>query len=824
MATINGTKGNDVLSLTSAIDVVTALDGIDKIVAGGFLNAADKIDGGANLHTVVLDGDYSVQLAMAADTLSKIEVLELRTGHNYSIKTHDFNVVADAELKVVFSGDSTLGGRLIFDGSAETNGRFNLFGASGNDILKGGATGDTFMLGGGIDTVAGNGGDDIVNAAGNFTGADKIDGGDGYDVLRLDGNYLQPITFGAATLKQVEFIHLSAGHTYSLKMHDANVAAGQQLSIDVIDGTDGRIVFDGTAEKDGNFGVNGTDGDDIIKGGAGDDVFWVWQEGLDKIVGGAGDDTAIFNDGYSPDDRFAGGAGHDTIVVGGDMELTLDPVKISSVEQVTLDEKDFGSTLLTVSDAFVAKGTTLTVDFNWGGGFKQALGFNGSDETDGNFDLSSGEGSDILFGGAGDDVFHMNRGGNDFVSAGAGNDKIEFEKDFNKDDSVDGGEGFDALHVSAHAAMGMLTSANLKNIEALYFTNSAPVGLASIDDSIAPSGGTLNVSAGYLADGINFTFDASAEMDASIGYMDHVGTDLVYGGGGEEDVDLRGGGTDKVYAGGGDDLIRASNTLDATDRLDGGKGDDHVSLDGDYFIAFQSATMRNVEFLSLDSGHDYEFYLHKDTIGAGQTLTVGGYWLDAGDKLLVSDTSGGTGTLDVRAGQAFLNSGSAIRAGAGTEDKVDLDGDYTAPLVFNAGTLLGVEHLTLGAGNSYNLVSHDNTVAAGKSMEVRGYWLDADDKLTFDGSAETNGSFQISGGAGDDILTGGAGADDIRLDMGGDDVAFGGKGDDVFDMGAALEAADQIHGGNGHDTLKLNGDVVATLDGTAVSDIEKIQC
>ncbi|MFI0849161.1 hypothetical protein [Mesorhizobium sp. IMUNJ 23232] len=823
MATIIGTIGNDVLSLTNGSDVVTALDGVDKIMAGAFFNATDKVDGGAKQDTVVLDGDYSAQLTLAADTLLNVEVLELRTGHDYSIKTHEATVGANAELKVVFAGDTALGGRLIFDGSAETSGRFDLFGGAGNDILKGGASGDGFSLGGGTDTILGNGGDDVVNAAGNLTATDKINGGDGYDLLKLDGDYQQQLIFGASSLKQVEYIHLRAGHTYSLKTDDANVAAGQQLSIDVIDGTSGRILFDGSGEKDGHFGVKGTDGDDIIKGGGSDDVFWVWQEGLDKIVGGGGDDTAIFNDGYSPDDRFAGGTGHDTIVVGGDMELTLDAEKISSVEQVTLDKKDFGSTLLTVCDSFVAKDTTLTVDFNWGGGFEQALGFNGSDETDGRFDLSSGEGNDILFGGAGDDVFHMNRGGNDFVSAGAGNDKIEFEKDFDKDDSVDGGDGYDALHVSAHAAMGTLTNANLKGIEALYFTYSAPISSATIDDSIAPSGGTLDVSAGYLTAGTHFTFDASAETDAAIGYMDHVGTDIVYGGGGDEDVDLRGGGTDKVYAGDGDDLIRASNTLDATDRLNGGKGEDRVSLDGEYLFAFESATMRNVEFLSLASGHDYELYLHKDTIGAGQTLTVGGYWLDAGDKLVISDTSGGTGTLDVRAGLAFLNSGSAVRAGTGTEDKVDLDGDYSAPLVFNAGTLLGVEHLTLGAGHSYNLVSHDNTVAAGKSMEVRGYWLGAADKLTFDGSAETNGSFQISGGAGDDVLTVGAGADDIRLDMGGHDVAFGGKGDDVFDLGAALDTADQINGGSGYDTLRLNGDVVATLGTTTVSDIEKIQ-
>ena len=69
--------------------------------------------------------------------------------------------------------------------------------------------------------------------------------------------------------------------------------------------------------------------------------------------------------------------------------------------------------------------------------------------------------------------------------------------------------------------------------------------------------------------------------------------------------------------------------------------------------------------------------------------------------------------------------------------------------------------------------------------------------LTFNGAAETNGKFAITGGAGNDVLTGGAGADFFTLTSGGNDIANGGNGNDTFSFGAAFIAADQVDGGAG---------------------------
>src|SRR6202042_2276152 len=104
--------------------------------------------------------------------------------------------------------------------------------------------------------------------------------------------------------------------------------------------------------------------------------------------------------------------------------------------------------------------------------------------------------------------------------------------------------------------------------------------------------------------------------------------------------------------------------------------------------------------------------------------------------------------------------------------------------------------------------------------------LGAGDVLTFDGSAETDGRFAISGGAGNDVLTGGAGSDGFNLSHGGNDTAHGGGGNDVFAFDGAFTADDSIDGDAGTDTLTLIGDYTCANTvsfGSATSgDVEKL--
>ncbi|HTQ13613.1 MAG TPA: calcium-binding protein [Rhizomicrobium sp.] len=148
-----------------------------------------------------------------------------------------------------------------------------------------------------------------------------------------------------------------------------------------------------------------------------------------------------------------------------------------------------------------------------------------------------------------------------------------------------------------------------------------------------------------------------------------------------------------------------------------------------------------------------------------------------------------------------------INGGAGT-DSLALNGDYTGgnALVMNASTMTNVERLSFIAGHSYDVTENDGNLAAGRTLIVNGGTLGAGDSLVFDGSAETDGKFKISGGAGNDVLTGGAGKDNINAGNGtntiqgglGADSLTGGNGADTFVYGSAAESTgvnrDTIHG------------------------------
>jgi Ca2+-binding RTX toxin-like protein len=129
---------------------------------------------------------------------------------------------------------------------------------------------------------------------------------------------------------------------------------------------------------------------------------------------------------------------------------------------------------------------------------------------------------------------------------------------------------------------------------------------------------------------------------------------------------------------------------------------------------------------------------------------------------------------------AKLNAKDHLNGSFG-DDTVLLGGDYSAGLVLKAGTLTDIETIKLKAGYDYNLTSNDGTVFGGATLTVNGSALGAHDKLTFNGSAENEGSLHLTGGkAGDvliagggkDVLTGGAGADTLTGGAGADHFAY----------------------------------------------------
>jgi Ca2+-binding RTX toxin-like protein len=174
-------------------------------------------------------------------------------------------------------------------------------------------------------------------------------------------------------------------------------------------------------------------------------------------------------------------------------------------------------------------------------------------------------------------------------------------------------------------------------------------------------------------------------------------------------------------------------------------------------------------------------------------------------------SQGGNDTVQGLAGNdlfifgATFTAADSVDGGAGA-DTLRLNGDYSAGVNFNATTMINVEQIQLTAGHSYALTTDDANVAAGGKLTVNGSALLATDTLNFNGLNETDGSFNIEGGAGNDTLRGSAMADLFNLTLGGDDHVTGKAGDDTFQMGAAFTANDRIDGGTGNDTVSLDGD------------------
>ncbi|MFB0871988.1 MULTISPECIES: hypothetical protein [unclassified Sphingobium] len=205
------------------------------------------------------------------------------------------------------------------------------------------------------------------------------------------------------------------------------------------------------------------------------------------------------------------------------------------------------------------------------------------------------------------------------------------------------------------------------------------------------------------------------------------------------------GGDDTLSGLGGNDIINGDS---GDDLLDGGDGDD---------------------LLNGGDGND------EIITGTGNDTVVGGDgadYIDVGANLNALDRIDGS-----------VDGGSSI-------DVMSIYGIYNDYILFDADTVRNVERFSIGSGQ-VKLTLHAQTNVT---------WIDAGGQLQTDflylnGAAATN-AMQITGGAGNDIITGGSGPD----------IIIGGLGQDVLNGGAGN---DQIIGG-------LDGD---TLSGGAGNDV-----
>ena len=328
------------------------------------------------------------------------------------------------------------------------------------------------------------------------------------------------------------------------------------------------------------------------------------------------------------------------------------------------------------------------------------------------------------------------------------------------------------------------------------------------------------------------------------------GDDTLYGGAGSDDLS-GGDGSDHLLGGDGADILEGDA---GGDILEGGSGADRFfyaqesdsqAAAPDRILGFQTGIDKidlsalDVDSVSWTSQTDPSigpYYLVDiQTASGAMTIRVAGNGLASSDFIRLIDppqTITGTSGNDVLAGGSGADSfflqqggddnvsggdgndgfffGAAFTAtdhvdgGASNNDQIGLQGDYSGAnaLVLGANTIVNVEAIVVLPGFSYTITTVDGNVAAGGVLKIQATQLTAGQSLTLNGAAETDGSFIVYGGQGNDTITGGAGNDGFYFGPGG------------------FTGADLINGGAGiNDQLALDGDYALTL-GANVTNVE----
>ena len=280
----------------------------------------------------------------------------------------------------------------------------NAVGGTGRDQITGNDVANSIDLSrGGDDIVSGGGGDDAFFFGAAFNANDTVDGGAGTnDQIGLQGSYAN-LVLGATTLTGVEVISALAGFSYNITTNNANVAAGQLLTIFGTNlGAADNLTVNASAETDGSVRVYG-------------------GLGVETLTGGAGNDGFYFGPGrFGASDQVTGGGGtNDQIALDGDYTLTLD-TRFDAEVVVLLrsssgPENNFN---ITAGNAFTPTGQTRTI---FALSVTNAVTINGAGETDGILRIFGGTAGDTITGGSGADYIFGGNGG-DTLNGGGGAD------------------------------------------------------------------------------------------------------------------------------------------------------------------------------------------------------------------------------------------------------------------------------------------------------------------------------------------------------------------------------------------------------------------
>jgi Ca2+-binding RTX toxin-like protein len=759
---LNGEAGNDTLTDSGVGDTLNGGDDDDMLIKTASASASNpgSFDGGKDTDTfrwtagginassvVDLNAGHIVHNGDERDTLENIENVQVENGAgiqgdnkaNVLTATGNFNNSIDGG-----AGNDTIkggGGNDVLTGGT---GQDSIYGEDGNDDLSdSGVNGDSIY--------GGAGGDELIKTGSTASNAASWDGGDDTDTFvwttpSVDDRW--HVDLGAGRIK-----YNGADRDSLANIENVHVENGATVT-----GDSGNNML--TAEGEDANEMNGGGGDDVIKGGGGNDDL-NGGTGSDTIYGQDGDDTltdsGIGDALYGGDDNdrlvktgstsasnpgtFDGGADNDTFVWENGSIDSRWTVDLSSSEiRYNGNTRD---TVANMENVTVNNGATVYGDDNDNTLTATGNKSNTISGRGGNDIIKGGGGDDLLEGGAGDDSLNGQEGADDMFG-GTNNDTYVVD---NAGDTVTEyvGEGQDEVQSSITYSLG-------DNVENLQLTGTGHISGTgnALENVITGNSGNNVLDGGEQIDtmsggGGNDTYFVDHNEDQAIEFADagydRVNASVDYELGdnierlsltGSDNIDGTGNDLDNIITGNS-----GNNVMDGglgTDSMSGGQGDDAYVVDdiGDVVSegrgAGQDEVRSSISYVLGNNVEDLTLTGSDNIDGTGNALdnTIVG---NSGDNMI----NGGLGS-DILTG----NGGSDAFVFTSPNDGVDEITDFT----------VGEDMCWLDqsnfAGLSLGLLSADALVIGTDAS-------DSDDRVVYD---DTTGDlfFDTDGVGGSDQL------------------------------------------------------------------------
>ena len=753
------------------------------------LNAADLVTGGPGVDELLMTTAGIVD----ASGVSGVETYALAGGGSNTLTLTNSNFSGITGTTITVTGGA--GGNTVDASQVTGANSVVLVGASGHDVLKGGAGNDIFQF-----------------SAATLAATDTVEGGLGTDQLLMTSAG----TVAVLGVSGVETYTLASNAANTLTLTNANFTGVTGATITVTGGAGGNTVDASAVTGANRVVLVGASGQDMLTGGAGNDVFQFAAATLaatDIVHGGLGVDQLLMTSAGLVTVSGVSGVETYTLASGGANTLVLADSNFAGISGTTITVNG-GNTGNTLNAA--ALSPTNSVVFNGGTGNDVFV-----------FAAASLTASDIVSGGGGADQVTLTTGGTIntvgvkgietyALASTAANTLTLFNGNFTgitgTTITVNGGSAGNTLNATVLLAANSVvlnggTGNDVFIFSAASLTASDVVaGAGGADQLTLTTAGTINVSgvraietyalAGGGANTLtltnaNFVNVSSTTITVNGGNAGNT-IDASQVTGANRVIVAGGAGRDVLTGGAGNDVFKfAAAALTATDTVQGGLGADQLLM-----------TSAGVVTVSGVSG--IETYTLASTGANALVLADGNFTGITGSTITVAGGSAGS-TLNA----ATLSPAHSVVLNGG-------NGNDT--FIFSASSLTAADVVAGGAGTDQLTLTTSGTLAVGGVRGVETYALASTGANTL---VLANGNFTGVTGSKITVLGGNAGNTEnaAALATTNSVVLDGGTGNDVFVFSAAsLTASDVAAGGGGADQLTLTSS--GTINTIGVRGIE----